>query len=463
MAQLTREEYALLSDFSYIDLPRDIARTINRGDASLSEIAARLLDKPKLLSEAQLKCVERILDHPELLKLEFVQYENKDAIIGNHGEKDPTAQGEDITGFVAMGFVSPEGNPIAVYRGSEPLGQFNEDSSQDWVDNLKNMLMGKTSTQYAQAEAFYDKLNAKGSAKPIVVGHSKGGNLAAYIASIKGGISAVLFNPMPLHNNYVNKGNLQSSDIQTYVAQNDFISVLLMILPAKDLRYLVELLSDKDWAELLKFGDGSPEAIAKFLTKFLAGWAAQHALAKLHPLFGIIDTIEKSQYITRTINVTKDYDKAFNQFLKDSSTYTYPGKVTIIRNNSNILNALDSHSLDNFLTRIELDLTETNELIMKLQSINNRLARIDSSLDSLLYSITADIDLMNLFQQLANGINTIRADLNIGKSRTVANCIVWLKEVESEFRQLDRSLALKLEAVGSIMPAAPSHYAMQFK
>jgi predicted esterase len=64
----------------------------------------------------------------------------------------------------------------------------------------------------------------EGDGRPILVGHSKAGNLAAYISSEFGHTDAYLFNPMPLHNNLVNEENLQSSNIHTHVAKNDFIA-----------------------------------------------------------------------------------------------------------------------------------------------------------------------------------------------------------------------------------------------
>jgi hypothetical protein len=114
-----------------------------------------------------------MLNSPAICDLQFVQYENKDALVGNKDEHKEIQLGEHynytgITGFVAMGFVSPDGNPIAVYRGSEGLSFGNDDSNDDWSDNLANMLLGKESTQYEQAENFYKELLEKADGRPIV-------------------------------------------------------------------------------------------------------------------------------------------------------------------------------------------------------------------------------------------------------------------------------------------------------
>lgn len=123
----------------------------------------------------------------------------------------------------------------------------------DWVDNLKNMMLGKHSTQYDQASKFYeDMMKLNKGMKPVVVGHSKGGNLAAYIASKYGNCTAYLFNPMPLHKDLVNLENLKTCKIKTRVAENDFIASLLSLFFYYSLLSLISDLKIKKSSDLVQ-------------------------------------------------------------------------------------------------------------------------------------------------------------------------------------------------------------------
>ncbi|MGD6831803.1 DUF6792 domain-containing protein [Sutcliffiella halmapala] len=405
--------------------------------------------------------------------------------------KQVLREGDDYTGFVAMGFVSPEGNPISVFRGSEPLhGKFNEDQSDDWVDNLYNMLLGKESSQYAQAEAFYKKMNEEGSGRPIVVGHSKAGNLAAYLAAKFGYMDAHLYNPMPLHNNWVNEENLKSSNVYTHVAENDFIATLLSLIEPGEIETLLSELSEEEFVMLLSLDKESiaqlvtshPDVFAGILSRLSEGAITkkeaqlilesltEEELLKLMNgddvakiMLGLLFEHRKDlgDVINRLVFEEKwkdirdrlaDFEGNFTRFKDNNKMYTYPGKVQIHNNDSKIWNMIDSHGTHNFYqtyySTIKLNFSETRKLIQQLDSINSRLSNIDSDLNVLLGKLLLDLNPLDTFQNLINGGSTILADLKIEKSRTVSNCSKWLQTVETEFLNKERSLVQQAGKLG---------------
>ncbi len=122
MSNLNKEEYALLSQFSYIDLPSNMVKKYfsnSKASMSFSEVLNNLSEKnayKKYLTNDQITLVHKMLNSPEICKLNFVQYENKDVLIGNKEEYTHEQKGKGITGFAAMGFVTPEGNPLAIFE-----------------------------------------------------------------------------------------------------------------------------------------------------------------------------------------------------------------------------------------------------------------------------------------------------------------------------------------------------------
>ncbi len=187
------------------------------------------------------------------------------------------------------------------------------------------MILGNKSTQYDQAEAFYERMKLKGQngKMPIVVGHSKGGNLAAYIASISGYCSAYLFNPMPLHANYVNQENLATCNIQTYVAENDFIATLLSLFTPEEITILLQELSIHDLKRML---NGDTDNLDKLL---------------LSKKFELIDLGLRLRFYIKTGKILM-FNGNFQYFLKNNTAYLYSGNVHLEKNNSFFWNMVSS-------------------------------------------------------------------------------------------------------------------------
>ena len=445
MSRLSDKEYALLSDFSYTDLPKNL---LENDSTSLGALLDRLLDSKKTLAPEHLQLVQKMRTHPELRNLTLVQYENKDSWDG-----DERQSGNDLTGFVAMGFVTSEGSPIAVYRGSEPIFALNDDAAEDWADNLKNMLVGNPSTQYDQANQFYEALLKHSSVAPgdagTVVGHSKGGNLAAYVASTNGGLSGVLINPLPLHKNFVNHNRLDSCSITTYVVKNDFIAVLLTLFSSGEIEFLLSFISEEELATLLGMNDASIGEIIAQLTGIIVKAKSRKQSVNAAAAAVLLDKLTK--YSSTVDEMHNNFDETL--IAKNRSTYYYPGEIVGVEASGSSL--LDAHAVSNIYDHhykpIEVNLMHTDELARRLMAVNQRLSTIDRQLDSALSSLRydwsdmEDFSIRALIGRIRNGIQIVISDLEIGTSRQISRCIDWLREVEAEFTALERGLVNELE------------------
>ncbi|MCY9692051.1 Mbeg1-like protein [Paenibacillus alginolyticus] len=438
MGTIRREEYALLSDFSYIDLPDAYVKrffNVNNKHNSLEEGLHLLLNQYEdQLSSKQIEIVNQMLNSPELCKLTFKDYENKDSRLGNNAEKIKQ-KGSDITGFAAMGFIAHDGIPIAVFRGSEPLTEGNKDALEDWYDNLKNMLLGNESTQYDQAEQFYKSLKGDYEGQSVVVGHSKGGNLAAYIASTIGDCEGYLFNPMPLHKNYVHKDNL--NNMHTYVAEHDFIASLLTWFSPEEIRKLLLQLSPDEFTELVL--GGFPVVKAKIAIK-----------------------------INEILGKSPNFNTNFDDFRNNNDIYYYPGQVEVIPNEYNpFTGVLKAHSMDNFKRNyyptIDIQFESIASIVSQLNRINSQLESIDNRLDSLLRNIVIDYNPLHIPENIINSFKVAIADSRIGKSIHISNCVSWLTLVESEFRVAEARLVNQADQILNITLSPGSSNVAKFK
>lgn len=440
MENLIKEDYALLSQFSYIDLPKEFINKLDHADpnkglnmgTALNELTTNN-DLKRELTNDQITLIHQMLTSPEICDLQFVQYENNDSLIGNKAkliEKQTSRDNKEITGFVGMGFVSPEGNPIAVFRGSEPLQPGNADSDEDWSDNLGNMLLGKESTQYGQAEEFFTKLVSKADGRPIVVGHSKAGNLGGYICSVFGNCDAFLFNPLPLHKNQVNEENIETCNINTYVVEGDFIATLLAIFEPWEIEVLLHNYSAEQLKSML--GNGLDHTVK--LLKNEKGETLLKIGSRL---------VER---ILRGYVDLGDFKWNFNNGLKGNfyGYYYYLGNVYIQDSDYSIKEMVDAHSTHNFYESyyptIELSLgSSQTELIEKFQKINKKLGQIDKDLNWLLPRILVDFNPLHTIENIKTGYKVVASDFKIGKSTLIYMCISWLKQVDSQFRNTERA------------------------
>ncbi|MBT2683176.1 Mbeg1-like protein [Bacillus sp. ISL-37] len=191
--RLTEEEKNILLMLSYYDLPPkklpdnltikqvwDLAkRNADPDEASYIEINAFINGNK--------------LDTSNLNNITLKGYQNYNPNEGNN------VKGESNSGFVGYAFEDKEGNATAVFRGSEPMGDMGH-LRTDWTSNFEAS-MGVEIKQQKEADAFYQKYLADTSGERLLLGHSKGGNLADYvfINNLDDNTRAYVINAAPLY------------------------------------------------------------------------------------------------------------------------------------------------------------------------------------------------------------------------------------------------------------------------
>lgn len=444
---LNDQDQAILSEFSYIDLPANL----DYKSMSLKKLAEHLASRYKdLLSNNQLQLLSQISQNPQFEAVKLVSYQNNDKQVGNVNNTVANVS-KDNTGFVAMGFVS-ENQAITVFRGSEPLGnKYLDDQVDDWVDNLKNMMLGEHSNQYDQASKFYeDMMKLNKGMEPVVVGHSKGGNLAAYIASKYGNCTAYLFNPMPLHKELVNLENLKTCKIKTRVAENDFIASLLSLFTAEEIEDLLGSLTKEELTYMIKITETYKEKGVKlvFDKPFLdfIGKLKDNCPGIYQRLS---DGKEGLKGIQAIIMKLESFDHNFEELLKGDGPYFYPGEVKVIQNDLSFVNMIDAHGAKNFYqsrySLLQINYSNIEEVKDRLDRINERLDDIDDKLNFLLFTIIIDFNPFDLIQNMVNGTHVFISDLKIKKSRDLVQCQKWLSELERGFKANEKDLMTLLD------------------
>jgi len=232
MDGLSDRQYLLLSQLSYLDIPKEEAEKFKQNKNTLSEVATSLLDNNFYLSpkgglgsdEASESSDPDESDGPtgfkgvlEDIKLDstlgaltFVDYQN-------HNEG---------SGFVAYGFVGSTGETYCAFRGSEggfPFG------SIDWLDNY-NIGLNEKSIQFQEVVDFVKEIRKENETKPCyVTGHSKGGANAMYACAVIDGCKGVTFDAPGIGQvlSSQEKIHLQESELKNYVAQGDLVGALM--------------------------------------------------------------------------------------------------------------------------------------------------------------------------------------------------------------------------------------------
>lgn len=205
---MTTEEYNVLNQLTYFDLNT----SGNAKGKTLSEICRSMqsdVESGKIDSKYA-EAITAVADgkYPGLSDIVL-----KDSLNSN-----------DSTGLVAFAFESPDG-VICSYRGSEGSMLAMD---RDWSDNVAAGITG-VSSQYADAVAFARR-NSEGE-NLYLTGHSKGMNLAMYVASqvenCKGGegfngqgFPAGALSPQEIM-------RLKNSGMTNYVTENDWVGSLL--------------------------------------------------------------------------------------------------------------------------------------------------------------------------------------------------------------------------------------------
>ncbi|MDD4797539.1 MAG: DUF2974 domain-containing protein, partial [Eubacteriales bacterium] len=151
------EKYALL-ELSYVDMPQTLS-------AALPITVGQWINSTRPAPQEK-QLWERLYAYPGIAALHILAYEN-----------DNPSQRPGGSGFVGYALADAYGNGAALFRGSEQntLG----DALADWSSNL-GAALGLTIRQQRQADAFYRHHLQQLTGQRLLMGHSKGGNLAAY-------------------------------------------------------------------------------------------------------------------------------------------------------------------------------------------------------------------------------------------------------------------------------------------
>ncbi|MCM3585270.1 DUF2974 domain-containing protein [Mesobacillus maritimus] len=176
LTDLTEQEKNLLLQLSYLDLPPE---TKVNGKKPISfEDTIATIDVDTLPGDAKdrYQAISNYLTHSPnsaLKDLQLVGYRNHNPNAGN------TTGGTAESGFVGYAFKDSQGNGAAIYRGSENPGD-SAHLKTDWLSNFQAGL-GMEIEQQLEANQFYQDFIQGLEGDQLVFGHSKGGNLAAYV------------------------------------------------------------------------------------------------------------------------------------------------------------------------------------------------------------------------------------------------------------------------------------------
>lgn len=217
IGNLNDQEKNILTQLSYIDLK------FEEKPLSMKEIIKQLEILPEYKSgEIRIKnVVDFLKNNPNsnLHKLTLTGYEN------NNPKLDNLVSGKSNTGFVGYAFKDENNGALAVYRGSEgKIGGY----LTDWASNFIAGL-GFNIKQQDEALKFYDNYVGTTSGEKLVIGHSKGGNLATHVFINRLGLKAYVINGQPIWwagLNDAQKKALKGEDYEFIVINGDFVSSL---------------------------------------------------------------------------------------------------------------------------------------------------------------------------------------------------------------------------------------------
>lgn len=169
---LSDQEKNILLQLSYIDLPKGLPKNI-----SLTDLAEKIEIHYKGTDDERVTNFTTFMNENKDSKLQnftLKGYENNNYGSGNNVSDDSK------TGFVGYAFEDKESNSgITLFRGSEMSGINN--TIADWgIDGNLGATLGIEITQQKQALEFFKKYMSDVESK-IILGHSKGGNLATHV------------------------------------------------------------------------------------------------------------------------------------------------------------------------------------------------------------------------------------------------------------------------------------------
>ena len=197
---MTTQEYNVLNQIAYSDFGFNGTDT----SGTLQQICQRAVKSGKDVNPAIIAVARG--DYTGLSGLTYAGGQNSN----------------DASGFVGYAFRDGE-KTICAFRGSEE-GFDLFFSKRDWSDNLRAAVTG-ASSQYPEAVEFARRMSGDGPLE--VTGHSKGGNIAIYVASqldnCQGGNA---FNGTGIPDGYLSEAEIQrlkKSGVINYVAEADWV------------------------------------------------------------------------------------------------------------------------------------------------------------------------------------------------------------------------------------------------
>jgi hypothetical protein len=168
LSNLNDEEKNVLLQLSYFDLPGDLT------GLSVKEIWEEAMRTQSNGGEARrVKLEEYFTSDP---------YKNSrlaEVTLQGYQNNNPTMGGKSESGFVGYAWGDKTGNAAAVYRGSEDPTNWDHFKT-DWVSN-GSAGIGNEIQQQKEANHFYEEFVKGATGERLIVGHSKGGNLASYV------------------------------------------------------------------------------------------------------------------------------------------------------------------------------------------------------------------------------------------------------------------------------------------
>jgi hypothetical protein len=219
--KLSDKENYLLMQLSYYDLPIDFTPD----NTSIKDVLKKM---EKLIPAEQLdyfrkNIADEILESTNLKDIKLTGYEN------NNPNANNNVPNKTNSGFVGYAFSDDNGNSAAVYRGSEEMSKW-ENFQSDWLSNATASI-GFTIEQQTEADNFYKKFVQKTSGEKILLGHSKGGNLAmyTYVNNLSDNPKCYVVNGQPLYYgglNPVQMVALQGDNLTFIMQDGDPVSLL---------------------------------------------------------------------------------------------------------------------------------------------------------------------------------------------------------------------------------------------
>lgn len=176
MSSIKDNQMNLLSQLAYLDLPDDIEKNMSQSKKhTISDMVKIYLNDESKLEKVSGRCA---MDKEEWRKT-FLQIKN-DPELCNLTIKGYTDQNkEGGSGLVAYCFEAGDREAVIAYRGSETREGL---SHKDWEDNFQAGFSKATDQQKA-AFLFLEDMKEKYDYTGFeTTGHSKGGNIAQYVA-----------------------------------------------------------------------------------------------------------------------------------------------------------------------------------------------------------------------------------------------------------------------------------------